>query len=482
MKKYKNKKSLIAIVVFLGIGLIGLTFAYFQTSGDFVNLFNTGTYQVVTTEVFEAPTNWAPGEEIPKTITSTNEGTITAAVRVKYQEKFEDLEGNDITEQVTSNPVIVNLDNTDDWEKDGDYYYYKYPLEANKTTSSFIKSVTLDSELNGIQCTESQDGSSQTCRSTNNTVGKVYKLIITKETVQYNKYKTIWNTNVDIKKKALFTTQLQQTPGETRRGDEVCIQTECFVIVDQNEDTTTLLAKYNVILLGFATAPGSVEGLQYDYPTLTAPYPDDPETSTSEYWRHKGFAGTIFSEKDYWIENNTVKQQYLDNPLSTTNHPYVYDDTYDHEPTYEVASSKNSYVEFRINANPGINDLITVNAQSTWDETLQDWVYPPIGTSNDENYGIAYYVKDYKSRLQAMGLKVNKARLLSYDEFGTDIVKDKQAFWLGSLNENNEVLYAYEKRLFGAKNGNDQEYRVFYWGMPDRGVRPVIEIPTDELG
>ena len=32
------------------------------------------------------------------------------------------------------------------------------------------------------------------------------------------------------------------------------------------------------------------------------------------------------------------------------------------------------------------------------------------------------------------------------------------------------------------KNGNDQEYRVFYWGMPDRGVRPVIEIPTDELG
>lgn len=106
LKKYKNQKNLIAIVVFLGIGLIGLTFAYFQTSGDFVNLFNTGTYQVVTTEVFEAPTNWAPGEEIPKTITSTNEGTITAEVRVKYQEKFEDLEGNDITEQVASNLVI----------------------------------------------------------------------------------------------------------------------------------------------------------------------------------------------------------------------------------------------------------------------------------------------------------------------------------------------------------------------------------------
>ena len=187
MKKYKKKKSLIAVIVLLCIGLIGITFAYFQTTGNFVNLFNTGTYRVVTTEVFEAPENWAPGQEIPKTITSTNEGTIPAAVRVKYQEKFEDLQGNDITDQVTSNPVTVNLDNTDDWTKDGDYYYYNYPLAPNKTTSSFIKSVTLDSNLNDIQCTTSQDGSSQTCRSTNNAVGKVYKLIITKETVQYNK-------------------------------------------------------------------------------------------------------------------------------------------------------------------------------------------------------------------------------------------------------------------------------------------------------
>ena len=482
MKKYKKKKSLIAVIVLLCIGLIGITFAYFQTTGNFVNLFNTGTYRVVTTEVFEAPENWAPGQEIPKTITSTNEGTIPAAVRVKYQEKFEDLQGNDITDQVTSNPVTVNLDNTDDWTKDGDYYYYNYPLAPNKTTSSFIKSVTLDSNLNDIQCTTSQDGSSQTCRSTNNAVGKVYKLIITKETVQYNKYKSLWNTNVDIKKKALFTTQLQQTPGETRRGDEVCIQSECFVIVDQDENTntTTLLAKYNVILLGFATAPGSVEGLQYDYPTLTDPYPSSPETSTSEYWRHKGFSGTIFSEQAYWMENNNVKQQYLDNPLSTTNHPYVYDDTYDHEPTYNVASSNNTYAEFRINSNPGINDLITINDETEWDDTLQEWVYTSTpGSTNNINYGIAYYVKDYKSRLQAMGLKVNKARLLSYDEFGTDIVKDDQAFWLGSLNENNNVMIVYERRVYATKTG---EYRVFYWGMPDRGVRPVIEIPTDELG
>ena len=481
MKKIKSKKSTIALIAILSISLIGMTFAYFQTSGTFTNIFNTGTYNILNTEVFESPDNWTPGETIPKIVKSKNEGSTPAAVRIKYVEEFEDSEGNDISSVVAPNTVIINFDNTEDWEEEGGYYYYKYPLAPNKETSSFIQSVTLNEDLNGMQCTASQDGKTQTCNSTTNVVGGKYRLIITIETVQYDKYEELWHPTLQIKKKALFTTQLQQTPGETRRGDEVCIQTECFVIVSQDEETTTLLAKYNVILLGYATAPGSVEGLQYDYPDIVDQYPDDPTSSTSEYWRHKGFAGTIFSEKAYWLENNNIKEQYLNNSLSTENHPYVYDDAYDHEPTYEVLSSKTSWAEFRINSNPGINDLIFVNGESTWDDTIGDWVYPPVGTNNDENYGIAYYVKDYKARLQAMGLKVNKARLLSYAEFGTDIVKDDQAFWLGSLNENNEVIYAYKKRLRGALNGLDEEYRVFYWGMPDRGVRPVIEIPTDEL-
>ena len=78
--KVKNKKSIIALVGVLAVALVGLTFAYFQSSATFTNMFTTGTYHVVTTEQFVAPTNWTPGEEIPKTITSTNEGTIPAAV------------------------------------------------------------------------------------------------------------------------------------------------------------------------------------------------------------------------------------------------------------------------------------------------------------------------------------------------------------------------------------------------------------------
>jgi len=190
----KKKKTLVAIIALLLVVVVGATFAYFQTSASFENVFNTGTYKFVTTEVFESPDNWKPGEEIPKTITTKNEGTIPAAVRVSLTEKWEDSEGNDISSQVDVDNVIINFDNQDEWTKEGDYYYYKYFLEPGDTTSSFIKSVTLNSNINGVSCTESQDGKGQRCTTTSS-INK-YSLTITKETVQYDAYKEIWGDSV----------------------------------------------------------------------------------------------------------------------------------------------------------------------------------------------------------------------------------------------------------------------------------------------
>ena len=197
----KDKKSLVAAVALLFVLLVGVTIAYFQSSASFDNIFNTGTYKVVSTEVFESPNNWKPGEEIPKTITTKNEGTIDAAVRVSYTEKWEDKSGVDITSSIPANAVLINLDNTNEWIKDGNYYYYKYILEPNKTTSSFIKSVTLNPQLGSgddVECTRSADGKSVTCEATDSLYGAKYTLTLTKETVQYDKYKEIWNTQVDI--------------------------------------------------------------------------------------------------------------------------------------------------------------------------------------------------------------------------------------------------------------------------------------------
>ncbi len=196
----KNKKTLFAVLLTLFL-VIGVTIAYFQSSASFENIFNTGTYKVVTTEVFESPDNWKPGEEIPKTITTKNEGTIPAAVRVSYTEKWEDKNGTDITTSIPEGAVVINLDNTSGWTKEGNYYYYNYILNPNETTSSFIKSVTLNAQLGSgddIDCTPSQDGKSVTCEATDPLYGAKYKLTLTKETVQADKYQEVWNTQVNI--------------------------------------------------------------------------------------------------------------------------------------------------------------------------------------------------------------------------------------------------------------------------------------------
>ena len=39
--KVKNKKSIIALVAVLAVALVGLTFAYFQSSGTFNNVFTS---------------------------------------------------------------------------------------------------------------------------------------------------------------------------------------------------------------------------------------------------------------------------------------------------------------------------------------------------------------------------------------------------------------------------------------------------------
>lgn len=193
----KNKKKIVAIIAVLLVVVIGVTFAYFQSSVSFENLFTTGTYKVVTTEVFESPDNWKPGEEIPKTITTKNEGTIDAAVRVSYTEQWLDENNQDITSQVAAGTAIINLDNTSDWTKEGNYYYYNYILKPNETTSSFMKSVTLNSNLgDDVTCTTSQDGLTKTCESSNPALGGKYILTLTKETVQADKYKEVWGNSV----------------------------------------------------------------------------------------------------------------------------------------------------------------------------------------------------------------------------------------------------------------------------------------------
>ena len=307
--KKKNLKPMVAIMILTFSVMIGATFAYFTSSATFENEFIAGRYKVVTTEVFESPNNWAPGEEIPKTITTTNEGTIPAAVRVKFEEKWYNGE-TEITNSIALDTVSINFDNTNDWTRQGDYYYYKFALNPTETTSSFIKSVTLSPSINDVVCTSSQDGKTQTCESTNNAIGATYKLIITKETVQYDAYNIVWNNVPEIIERNNPVYTNRQVNNEITIGDEICIQNECFNVISSDANNVAMLAKYN-LNVGNNIQDG-IQGIQN---SNAIGWNSDASTQDENYM----YPATVaYSSTNYWstTENYPAEVYNATNPLA----------------------------------------------------------------------------------------------------------------------------------------------------------------------
>lgn len=216
----KNKKPIIALGALAVVGLVAGTIAYFTSEAQFDNEFTTATYKTESVETFTSPDNWAPGQEVPKTVVTENKGSIPVAVRTTLSESWKDENGDPI-DQPTINQVIgyipasatdrthiaiINLDNTTDWEYKDGYYYYKTALGAKASdaatgpkTNSFIKSVTLNPDLaTDSSCTPPGTGSTRTitCTTTIKGLGKAtYTLTVRVETVQFDQYKAVWFPN-----------------------------------------------------------------------------------------------------------------------------------------------------------------------------------------------------------------------------------------------------------------------------------------------
>lgn len=214
----KNKKPIIALGALAVVGLIAGTIAYFTSEATFDNVFTTAVYKTKSTETFTSPDNWTPGQEIPKTVVTENQGTIPVAVRVKTSEVWKNEDNEEIASSIIGNIeaalpnepkkiAIINLDNTSDWTYDtatGAYYYKRALAAADNsgstpvydTTSSFLKSVTLNPDLPvKSNCVEDKQGSTttKTCTTTIDKLGKAtYTLTLTVETVQYDQYKAVW--------------------------------------------------------------------------------------------------------------------------------------------------------------------------------------------------------------------------------------------------------------------------------------------------
>jgi len=200
MSEIKKKKNLIIMICLLFILAVGVTFALFYSGNSLANVFEVGNYNVVTSETFTSPDNWVPGVEIPKSITATNNGDISAAFRLKFEEKWENASGTDITSSVPSDAVSITKQNVSKWfyNSDDGYYYYNYTLEPGDTAPSLIRGIVLNSSLvSNASC--SMDGNTYNCTSDlNGLAGAKYTVTFIKETAMWDNYDTIWDTDYEI--------------------------------------------------------------------------------------------------------------------------------------------------------------------------------------------------------------------------------------------------------------------------------------------
>ena len=199
----KNNKSLIALLLVAIIGIVGLTFAYFANSTEVENIFTTKEYGTTYTEQFVSPDNWLPGDTTNKTITATNTGQVDQAVRISLSQEWVSHNGDTLA--LSKNGVtaaVLNLANTSDWTKVGDYYYYNYKLAPGETTTSFLESVTFNKDIElDDTCTESVNNGVRTisCNSSGDDYDNAtYTLTLTIETVQYDKYASAWGTGNSV--------------------------------------------------------------------------------------------------------------------------------------------------------------------------------------------------------------------------------------------------------------------------------------------
>lgn len=133
----------LTLVLLIALGA-GVTMAYFaNASGPLTNTFRPGSVGAKIGERFDGSTKTA--------ITVTNTGASPAYVRVRLVSYWVDGKNN----PVAKSSVLPAFTMGDNWQKVGDYYYYKAPLAGNATTTNLLaSSITLSVEDGAKQVVE----------------------------------------------------------------------------------------------------------------------------------------------------------------------------------------------------------------------------------------------------------------------------------------------------------------------------------------
>lgn len=131
------------MLAMLTLIIVGSAFAYFQKTVSMDNRFHSKEAKVYLNEKFDPNDRWVPGEEKQKEVRFGNEGEIEAVLRVKFTTILKGQDGEEDKVAAENFKLNFSQDFQKDWEKKGDWYYYKKTLSSGELTDITLKSVTI---------------------------------------------------------------------------------------------------------------------------------------------------------------------------------------------------------------------------------------------------------------------------------------------------------------------------------------------------
>ena len=244
----------------------------------------------------------------------------------------------------------------------------------------------------------------------------------------------------------------RKVPGKVTPGDELCIKSECFYVVHTNDNTTTLIAKYN-LLVGYDNIDlyNPLSSTHTLIPTDTPGYglqsPDTIETYDGTTRRKIGTYPFYDNNRSYWQENVGSGKQF------------------------------NQYID----ANGQLQTFTgTVEDSGSWETYSAPYVHV-----YNQNSSIYPFINSYVETLKEMANYQNiTGRILSYNEADAaknvmnkdskSIIFDgtKSFYWLDSAKSAMSAWIVYE----GESYSTDDHAGIYF-----TGIRPAIEVPTSLL-
>ncbi len=146
----KRKILILSVLAILIAILAAGSLAYYTADTKAHNVITTGDVAIqlnewadeARTEKFESPVGVMPGTEVTKIVEVKNVGTGSAWVCV---EMFVDVYAEN-GKQLPTEPVKLDINDTD-WTYQDGYYYYNKPLAPGATTEPLFTTVSFDEQM-----------------------------------------------------------------------------------------------------------------------------------------------------------------------------------------------------------------------------------------------------------------------------------------------------------------------------------------------